>query len=171
MLIWLCRCVASIPLDPYIYICVCVCGGGRVIGISGSVIRSRTLMELIFNACGEFRWSPECPGIQIHSPHLHVGVPWIFSKLLRSMEILKRERGVESNGKLLHLFTRGKLQSWCLSLQWKTCLQQSCTCCEGPALGQYTLMMMILYIILWLLCIIFCNVILHLNFAYELSNL
>ena len=29
--------------------------GGRVIGISGSLIWSKTLMELIFNPCGEFR--------------------------------------------------------------------------------------------------------------------
>ena len=31
--------------------------GRRVIGISGSMIWSKTLMELIFNYCGEFRWS------------------------------------------------------------------------------------------------------------------
>ena len=28
--------------------------------------------------CGEFRWSPEGPVSQIHSPHLHVGAPGIF---------------------------------------------------------------------------------------------
>ena len=30
-----------------------------MIGISGALIRSRNLMELIFNPCGEFGWSPE----------------------------------------------------------------------------------------------------------------
>ena len=64
----------------------------RVIGISGSLIRSKTLMELIFNPCGEFRWSPERPLNKIHSPHFHVDVPGIFSDLLRSVQILKRER-------------------------------------------------------------------------------
>ena len=32
--------------------------GQRLIGISGSLIWSKTLIELIFNPCGEFRWSP-----------------------------------------------------------------------------------------------------------------
>ena len=32
-----------------------------MIGISGSLIWSETLMELIFNRCGEFRLSPERP--------------------------------------------------------------------------------------------------------------
>ena len=53
----------------------------RVIGISGSLIWSETLMELIFNPSGEFRWSPEGPVSQIHSPHLLVGAPGIFSNL------------------------------------------------------------------------------------------
>ena len=62
----------------YKYICL---KGRRMIGISGSLIWSKTLMELIFDACGEFRLSPEGPVSQIHSPHLHVGAPWIFSDL------------------------------------------------------------------------------------------
>ena len=65
-------------------------------------------MELIFNSCGEFRWSPEGPVSQIHYRHLHVGAPGIFSDLLRSVEWLKREWGVESNGKLPHLLISGK---------------------------------------------------------------
>ena len=32
-----------------------------------------------------------------------------------------------------------KLQPWFLSLRWKTCLRQSCSLGEGPALGQNTL--------------------------------
>ena len=112
--------------------------GQTVIGISGSLIWSKTLMELIFNPCGEFRWSPEGPVNQIHSPHLHVGVPGIFSDLLRSVEMIKREWGAESNGKLLHLLIPSKtaalisefavedlpateLQSRFLRLQWRIC--------------------------------------------------
>ena len=62
----------------------------------------KTLMELIFNPCGEFRWSPEDPVSEIYS-HLHVGVPVIFSYLLRSVQMLKREWCAESNGKIPHL--------------------------------------------------------------------
>ena len=82
--------------------------GRRVIEISGSLIWSVTLMELLFNSCGEFRWSPEGPVGQIHSPHLHVGTPGIFSDLLRSFQMLKREWGAESNGKLRHLIIHSK---------------------------------------------------------------
>ena len=38
------------------------------------------------------------------SPHLHTGAPGVFSDLLRSVLMLKREWGAESNGKLPHLF-------------------------------------------------------------------
>ena len=61
-------------------------------------------MEMIFNPCGEFGWNLEGPVSQIHSPHLHAGATGAFSDLLRSVQILKREWGVESNGKLPHLF-------------------------------------------------------------------
>ena len=102
------------------------------------MIWSKTLMQPIFNLSGEFRWSPECPVSQIHSPHLHAGAPDIFSDLLRSVHILKREWGAENNGKLPHLFIPSKtatsvpefamedlpldeLQPWFVILQWKTC--------------------------------------------------
>ena len=75
----------------------------RVIGISGPLISSKSLMELIFNPCGEFRWSPEGPVSQIHFSHFHVGDPGIFSYLLMSVQMLKREWGAENNGKLPHL--------------------------------------------------------------------
>ena len=65
-------------------------------------------MELICNPCGEFRWSSEGPVSQIHSPHLHIGAPGIFSHILRSVQILKREWGAESNGKLPRLFIHSK---------------------------------------------------------------
>ena len=44
----------------------------------------------VINPCGEFRRSLEDPVSQIHSPRLHVGAPWIFSDLLRSVQMLKR---------------------------------------------------------------------------------
>ena len=68
----------------------------------------KTLMELISNPCSEFRWSLEGPVSQIHSPHLHAGTPGIFSDLLRSVQMLKRQWGAESNGKLPHLFIPSK---------------------------------------------------------------
>ena len=70
---------------------------------------SKNLMELIFT-CGEFLWILEDPVSQIHSPQLHVGVPGIFSELLSSVHMPKRERErrVGSNGKLPYLFIRGK---------------------------------------------------------------
>ena len=79
-----------------------------MIGISGSLIWSKTLLELIFSPCGEFQCSPEGPFSQIHSPHLHAGAPGIFSDLLRSVQMLKKEWGAESNGKLPRLFIHSK---------------------------------------------------------------
>ena len=55
-----------------------------MIGISGSLIWSKTPMELIFNPCGKFRWSPKGPVSQIHSPHLHIVAPW---DLFRSFKL------------------------------------------------------------------------------------
>ena len=43
-----------------------------------------------------------------YTPHPHAGAPGIFSDLLRSVQMLKREWGVESNEKLLHLFIPSK---------------------------------------------------------------
>ena len=51
-----------------------------------------------------FYASPDDPVSQIHSPHLHAGAPGIFSDLLRSVQMLKKEWGMESNGNLPHLF-------------------------------------------------------------------
>ena len=65
-------------------------------------------MELIFNRYGEFRWSPEVPVSQIHSPDLLAGAPGIFSDMLGYVQMRKREWGVESNGKLPHLIIPSK---------------------------------------------------------------
>ena len=120
-----------------IYICIVILGR-RVIEISESLIWSKTLMELIFNPRGEFRWSPEGPISQIHSPHLLAGDPGIFSDLLGSVKMLKREWGAENNAKLPHLFILSKivvmvpelavgdlpsaeLQPWFLRMLLRTC--------------------------------------------------
>ena len=75
--------------------------GRRLIGSSGSLIWSKPLMELMFNPCGKFWWTPEAQ-LAKSTPHL-VGAPGIFSDLLRSAQMLKREQGAENNGKLPHL--------------------------------------------------------------------
>ena len=105
--------------------------GRRVIRISGSLIWSKFLMELIFNPCGEFQWGMEGPVSQIHF-HLQAGASGIFSDLLRSVQMVKREWDVESNGKLPQLLIPSKtatlfpefvveeLQPRFLHLQWST---------------------------------------------------
>ena len=131
----------------------------KVFGISGSLIWSKTLIELIFNPCGEFRWSPEGPVSQIHSPHLHVRTPGIFSDLLRSVQILKKEWGAESNGKIPHLLIPSRTAALALKIfggRPAFCILGSCAYSEGPALRQYTLMMILLefIIIIFLLFLI-----------------
>ena len=105
--------------------------------------------------CGEFRWSPEeGPVSQIHSPHLHVGAPGIFSDLLRSVQMLKREgRGKQREVTAL-IQSLAKLQPWFLSLRWKTCLQQSsslgsCACSEVLPLGRTVWEGWYVYVIIW----------------------
>ena len=99
----------------------------------------KTLMEPIFNHCGEFRRSPEGPVSEVHSPHLHAGAPGNFSDLLRPVQMLTRENGVRKATGSYHTYSSlvklkpwflvfrrktyfwTELQPWCLSLQWKTC--------------------------------------------------
>ena len=105
------------------------------------MIWSKSLLKLIFNPCGEFRWSPEDPVSQIHSPHLHVGAPEIFSDLLRYVQMVKRGSGVrKAKGSYRTYSSLVKLQRWVLSLRWKTCLRQNCNfssrvCSGRPAFG------------------------------------
>ena len=56
-------------------------------------------MKLIFNPCAEFRLSQEGPISQIHSPHLHAGVPGIFSDLLRSVQMLIKSGARKAMGR------------------------------------------------------------------------
>ena len=67
--------------------------GRMVIRISGSRIWLKTLMKLIFNPSGEFRWSPEGPVSQIHSPHLNDGATGIFSNFLKVCSDAKEKAG------------------------------------------------------------------------------
>ena len=110
----------------------------RVIGISGSLIWSKTLMVRYLTPVVNFG-GPEDPVSQIHSPHLIVCAPGIFSDLLRFVQMLKKESGVrKATGSycaysfLVKLQPRflslpwktclwAELQPWCLSLQWRTC--------------------------------------------------
>ena len=54
--------------------------------------------------------------------HLHVWAPGNFSDLLRSVQMLNREWGVERNGKLPHLFMPSKTATMVLEFSVKTCL-------------------------------------------------
>ena len=102
-------------------------------------------MELIFNLCGEFRWSPEGPVSQIHYPHLLVSAPGIFSGLLRFVQMLKREWGAEINGKLPQLFihskTANQVPEFCggRSVFGQNCSLAAWVWIERTALGQNTL--------------------------------
>ena len=95
-------------------------------------------MELIFNPCDEFRRSLEGLVSQIHSPHLHVGAPGIFSDLLRCVQLLKREWGADSNGKIRHLFIPDKTAALVPEFAMEDLLAELqpwlCACSEGPAL-------------------------------------
>ena len=134
---------ANLFLPPINFLHLIIHWGRRVIGISRSLIWSKTLMKLIFNPYGEFRWSPEGPVSLIHSPHFHVGALGVFSDLLRFVQTLKRERererGVQkAMGSYCTYSVPGKtavlvpefavedlplaeLQPKLLHLQWRTC--------------------------------------------------
>ena len=71
-----------------------------MIGISGYLIWPKSLIHTVVNF-SEVR-------SQIHSPHLYVRAPEIFSYLSRSVQMRKREWGVESNRKLPNLIIHGK---------------------------------------------------------------
>ena len=78
-------------------------------------------------------------------------VPWDFSRsFMVCSDANERERaGCRKQWEATApIQSQVKLQPWFLSLLWKTCLRQncrlgSCTCSEGPAPGQNTLMMLI----------------------------
>ena len=90
-----------------------------MIGISGSPIWSKTLMELIFNPYGEFHLSPDGPVSQIHSPYLHDGTPGIFSDLLRPVQTLKRSGVRKATGSYCIYSSLVKLQPWFLNSRFE----------------------------------------------------
>ena len=127
------------------YTKICTNRGRRVIGIFRSLTWSKTLMELIFNHCGEFRWSPEGPDSQTHYPHLHVCCLWDLFRSFVCSDAKERLGCGKQRETTTPIQSPVKLQPWFwfLSFRWKICLRQnrslvSCTCSEGPALGQNT---------------------------------
>ena len=105
------------------YLCAYTFTGGEgKLGFPDLWSGQKPWMELLFNPCGEFRWSPEGPVSQIHSPHFLVGAPWIFSDLLRFVQMLKESGVWKATGSYRIYSSLVKLQPRFLSLQWKTCL-------------------------------------------------
>ena len=98
-------------------------GGEGWLGFPDLWSGKKTLMELIFNHCGEFWWSPEGPISQIHSPHLDAGAPGIFTDLLRSVQMLKREGVGKSMGSYHTFSIPGKTAALVPEFAWKTCLR------------------------------------------------
>ena len=70
-----------------------------MIGISGSLIWSKPCWNWYLTPLVNF-----CEVQRAHSLDLRVCAPGIFSELLRFVQMLKRDWGSKSNGKLLHLF-------------------------------------------------------------------
>ena len=61
--------------------------------------------------------------------------------------MLKREWGEESDGKLPHIFNPRKTVALVPEFAvWENCSLNSCACSEGPAIGQNTLIMMMMMI-------------------------
>ena len=80
---------------------------------------------------------------------------WDLSDLLRSVQMLKRERRAESHGKPQHLFIPSKtvalIPDFAVEdLPGENCNLGSCVCSERPVLGQNTLMIYI-YIYIYFL--------------------
>ena len=75
-----------------------------MIAISGSLIWSKTLVELIFNPCGEVRKSHLATSTLLTSTLVPLG----SFRFLRSVQMVKGEWGAESNGELPHLFIPSK---------------------------------------------------------------
>ena len=87
---------------------------------------------------------------KFYSPHLHAGAPGIFSDVLRSVQMLKREWSAESNGKLPHLFIPSKTVTMIPEfavddplLGRTVVLVPEFVMKERPAVGQNTLIMIV----------------------------
>ena len=94
----------------------------RAIGTSRSLFWSETLMELIFNACAEFRRSPERPVNQVRSTSTLVplGSFQIFTVCSDAKEKVGWGKQREATVSIQSLV---KLQPWFPSLRWKNSLR------------------------------------------------
>ena len=79
----------------YIYVCVCVCVWGGAKGDWDFRIFDllKTLMELKFNPCGEFRWSPEGPASQIQLSSPPRWGPWDLFRSFKVFSDAKEKMG------------------------------------------------------------------------------
>ena len=115
----------DLPSGRLLYIHTICMWGRRVIGIYGSQIWSKTLINWYLTPVvnfGEVRRAQLAKSTLLTSTL----VPLRSSQNLRSVQMLKREWGAENNGKLPHLFkSQVKLQTWFLSLR-KACHRQNC---------------------------------------------
>ena len=112
-----------------------------MIGISGSLIWSKTLLELIFNPCGEFR---EVRRAQLAKP-THLTNTLVPLGSLRSFKVCSDAKERVGRGKqrkaTVPIQSLVKLQQWFLSVR-KICLRQNCTngscvcVCGRPAFGR-----------------------------------
>ena len=128
-----------------------------MIGIYGYLFWSKTLMELIFNPVVNFG---EVRRVQLPNP-LTSPLRWCPWDLLRYLKVSSGAKERMGCGKQREatapIQSLVKLQPWFLRLRWKTCLRQncslgSCAFSEGPALGQKTLMMMMMIFLKTTLC-------------------
>ena len=111
-----------------------------MIGISGSLIWSKTLMELIVTPVanfGEVRRALLAKSTLLTSSLVPLGSFQVCSDAKERVGCGKQR---EATAPIKSL---AKLQPWFLSLRWKTCLRQNCSlgffaCSEGPAFGQNT---------------------------------
>ena len=95
---------------------------GRMIGISGTLICSKILIELYLIAVVNFG---EIRRAQLNKFTLLTSTlgPWVFSDIWRSIQMLKKESLMrKAAGSYRTYLSPVKLQPWFISLQWKTCL-------------------------------------------------
>ena len=126
--------VSTIIFLYFIFVMLWSYRGRRVVRIFVSLIKSETLMELMFNPCGEFWWNLEVPVSQICSPHLHVRA---LGGLFRSFKVCSDAKERAGCGRqreaTVPIQSLVKLLLWFLSLRWKTCLWQNWS--QAPALA------------------------------------
>ena len=105
-----------------LFICLYFVRGRRLIGISRFFILSKTLIGLIFNLCGEFRWSPEGSVSQNMLSSPPRWCPWDLFRSLKVCSDAKERVGCgkqwEATAPIQSLV---KLQPRFLHIHWRTC--------------------------------------------------